>query len=58
MGRDGWVVVPLEEVLDGGLVLVAGGGRRYTLRPLTGEWTEEGRLNWEGNARLRLLTAG
>jgi hypothetical protein len=31
----------LEEVLDGGRTLVAG-GRRFTLRPLTGEHVAEG----------------
>jgi hypothetical protein len=31
----------VEEVLEGGRVLVAG-GRRFTLRPLTGQWVAEG----------------
>lgn len=54
MGPKGWRTVPLQAVLDGGHTLVAG-DRRFTLRRLTGEWTEEGRANWEGGARLRLL---
>lgn len=54
MGPEGWRRVALEEVHDGGLLLVAG-GRRFTLRKLTGDWTEEGRPTWEGGARLRLL---
>ncbi len=53
-GHEGWEVVPIDEVLDGGHVLVAA-GRRYTLRRLTGEWTEDGRRNWDGPAKLRLI---
>lgn len=54
MGPEGWRTVTLQEVHEEGRTLVAA-GRRFTLRRLTGEWTEEGRANWEGGARLRLL---
>jgi len=47
---DAWATVPLEDVVDGGRILVAL-GRRFELNRLTGEYVAEGQPYW--GSRLR-----
>ena len=47
---DAWATVPIEDVLEGGRILVAH-GRRFVLNRLTGEYVVEGEPYW--GSRLR-----
>jgi hypothetical protein len=42
---DAWATVPIDEVHDGGRVVVAL-GRRFVLNRLTGQYVQEGQPYW------------
>lgn len=49
-----WATVPLEEVHDGGRVVVAL-GRRFVLNRLTGEYVREGEPYWGSRLRFAVV---